>query len=522
MKNILRLCAAILCLQPVLAAAQSAPAVLPYHSVFGRLGAAPGDTGPGQAIPFATLLNNMASPLQVANGGTGLTAASGTSLPLWSTGAAAGPLAFRAIVGTDLPNPSTTTLGAIFSAPVSSNSVLSGIGNDGQPTFATTTGTGNVVRATGPTISTPNFTGALTVTATSVNALAVGQNGTTTPALSVNDLTASSITGINVTSNSAGNGVDIFAIGETNVPLRINAAGTGTISLGNLSSGAVVLYNNSFILNDSSPTLTLGQGGGSLAHLTTPGTAGMAFTTNSNADQVKVVHTASANRQVTLTGSNGGNPTIATTAGNLAITPAVVGAAAIDGTMAATSIKCNTTGGVAISTDCTGAQVRTLTQQGMVLIEVLTASNSATLTTSAFAASFDDYMLVCDNIVPVTDNVNFNTTVESGGTFQSTTYLNTSAVTTAIDLTTASTLSNIAGKGYSSVITVHNVNSTSVNKYVDGLGKWLSSGGTVIANGIAGGFWNGGQGAVTRMRFQMSSGNISTGSIKVFGYRVAP
>ena len=40
--------------------------------------------------------------------------------------------------------------------------------------------------------------------------------------------------------------------------------------------------------------------------------------------QLEVLHTASADRRVIITGSNGGNPTISTSAGNLAITPAVV------------------------------------------------------------------------------------------------------------------------------------------------------------------------------------------------------
>jgi hypothetical protein len=40
--------------------------------------------------------------------------------------------------------------------------------------------------------------------------------------------------------------------------------------------------------------------------------------------QVQVIHTASANRTILLTGSNGGNPTISTSAGALAITPAIV------------------------------------------------------------------------------------------------------------------------------------------------------------------------------------------------------
>jgi hypothetical protein len=46
-------------LVPTLALAQAAPANLPYHTVFGRLGAVPGDTGPGQAIPFTTLRNQI-------------------------------------------------------------------------------------------------------------------------------------------------------------------------------------------------------------------------------------------------------------------------------------------------------------------------------------------------------------------------------------------------------------------------------------------------------------------------------
>ena len=41
-------------------------------------------------------------------------------------------------------------------------------------------------------------------------------------------------------------------------------------------------------------------------------------------EQVRITHTASANRYITLTGSNGGNPTLSTSAGDLAVTPNVV------------------------------------------------------------------------------------------------------------------------------------------------------------------------------------------------------
>lgn len=47
-------------------------------------------------------------------------------------------------------------------------------------------------------------------------------------------------------------------------------------------------------------------------------------TSGGAAEQVRINHTASANRYITLTGSNGGNPTIGTSAGDLAISSSLV------------------------------------------------------------------------------------------------------------------------------------------------------------------------------------------------------
>ena len=478
--------------------------------------------------PAMAQVNQGTSPLTVPKGGTGLSAASATSLPLFSSGSTTGPLNFRAIVGADLPNPSTTTLGAVFSAPVSSNSVLSGIGNDGQPTFATTTGTGDVVRRTSPTIDTPTITspavtGTLTVTGANAKLFAAGRLGATTPAFQVNSLAANQITGIVVTGQASGNGVNLSAIGETNVPLAIDAAGASGINIGGTSTGPISLFRNTFINHDSNPTLTLGSLGGSLAHLTTPGTAGMALTTNTSTDQVNIVHTASANRQITLTGSNGGNPTISTTAGNLAVTPAVVGASSIDGTMAATTVKCNTTAGTAISTDCTAAQVRTLTEQGSTLLAVLTASSSANLSdTTHITSAFDDYMITFNNVVPATNSVGFNCLIHSGGSFPATTYLNASGgVTTAIDVVSSTTaIVNTAGLGVNGTMYLRNVNSTSVNKFMDGR-TYAAVAGPAITVSNPAGYWNGGQGAVDGIQCQFTSGNIATGNIKLYGLRSA-
>lgn len=63
------------------------------------------------------------------------------------------------------------------------------------------------------------------------------------------------------------------------------------------------------------------------------------FTSTGAAAQFAILHTASANRNITVTGSNGGNPTINVTGGSLAITPDVViaGASISVGTTPATA-----------------------------------------------------------------------------------------------------------------------------------------------------------------------------------------
>lgn len=152
-------------------------------------------------------------------------------------------------------------------------------------------------------------------------------------------------------------------------------------------------------------------------------------------------------------------------------------------------------------------------------IEVLTASSSASLTTSTFTAAYDDYVFVIDNIVPATDGAVFNATVESGGSFQATTYKNNDGTTTT-NIALSLLLSNTAGQGVGGEAWLKNVNSTSVNKMMTGRDMyWVTQTSLTFATSNMAGFWNGGQGAVTRVRFQMSSGNISTGSIKVYGLR---
>jgi len=80
------------------------------------------------------------------------------------------------------------------------------------------------------------------VTASSANALAVGQNGATNPALLVDTSTASSATGLKVASAAAGGGVALVVLSSgTDENLTLNAKGAGTIGIGSVSTGRVTI-----------------------------------------------------------------------------------------------------------------------------------------------------------------------------------------------------------------------------------------------------------------------------------------
>ena len=263
--------------------------------------------------------------------------------------------------------------------PASQYGLMGLLLTDALPCYGITGTRGSpVVLQTAPTITAPAV-----VSGGSATAFEVGRLGATTPAFVVDTSTGgTTITGITVTAESSGNGVNITAMGETNVPLVVNGAGSGTINFGTASTGDVISFRNFDINHDSTPTLTIGSIGGSLAHVKAPGTSGLAFTTGGG-DQVTVLNTASSTRQVTLTGSNGGNPTISTSAGSLAITPAVVGAAGINGSMAANTIKCNNTGSPATSIDCTVPQAQALLASGVItFVATGVNANSANTDTS--------------------------------------------------------------------------------------------------------------------------------------------
>lgn len=84
--------------------------------------------------------------------------------------------------------------------------------------------------------------GAVTVTSAAADALAVGPNGGTNPALQVDGSTSSAATGVKVTGAAAAAGVALAAISSgTNENMTIDAKGSGTVTINGTATGAIAL-----------------------------------------------------------------------------------------------------------------------------------------------------------------------------------------------------------------------------------------------------------------------------------------
>lgn len=143
------------------------------------------------------------------------------------------------------------TIGEIATA---NNSVLSTNGS-GVPSLSTTLPsnisatnmvltTPTIGAATGTSLALTSFITSTnhTITSASANALAVGLNGTTNSAFSVDASTALQAAGLNIKGAATGGTVTIAAIDSgSNTNITLNAKGTGTIGIGTVSTGAVTI-----------------------------------------------------------------------------------------------------------------------------------------------------------------------------------------------------------------------------------------------------------------------------------------
>ncbi len=113
-------------------------------------------------------------------------------------------------------------------------------------------------------ISNSTIAAATTITSTSANALAVGANGTTNPVLNVNASAATVATGITIVGAAAASGVSIAATSSGGAEnLKIDAKSTGTVTIGSVSTGNVILgtSGHTLTLNNATGAVTLAAGG---------------------------------------------------------------------------------------------------------------------------------------------------------------------------------------------------------------------------------------------------------------------
>jgi hypothetical protein len=414
--------------------------------------------------------------------------------------------------------------------------------------------------------------GTETITSSSASALTAGRLGATTPAFQVDASTGTSITGLKVKSAATAGGVDLTAIGETNVNLRIDAAGSGTIVLGGTSTGAITLTRATTL------SAALTYGGVTLSNAVT-GTGNMVL--SADPTLTGTLTAAAVSLSSTLTGGSSSNITIntnkftvAASSGNTVVAGTLtVGGSSVLTTGAAvtvaqggTGIASGTSGGVpyysgsttiasssaltahgvvigggsgtAPTSTAAGTLGQALISQGSsadpqyksgarVLLNTLTPTAAAASSdTSSFTSSYNDYEIVFEDIVAATNAVTFELQVHQGGAFQSTSYLANSltwpsnatgavanSATTFIPLSFASRLSNSGA--LSGSIRVFNPTGAANPKQWTGQIGHADSGGGMLFVTVAG-TWNSAS-ALDGFQVLMSSGNIASGTIKIYG-----
>ncbi len=264
---------------------------------------------------------------------------------------------------------------------------------------AAVTGTGAMVLANTPTLITPVLgvasgtsvalggctigaaklcangaitSGQIVVTDTSTSALIVGPNGATNPSFQVDGSTGSAATGIKVTAIAAaglGPRIEVISSG-TNENLRIDAKGSGTITLGSASTGAITLTRATTM------SAALTYGGVTLNNAVT-GTGNMVLATAPSVSSLTVTTAFTATGLVGLgnLANIGANTVLSNwTSGSAAVTANTWPACAADGLHALTYT--NGTGVVCTVLTTGGAGTVTALTPGAGLVSSVTASCS--------------------------------------------------------------------------------------------------------------------------------------------------
>jgi hypothetical protein len=186
--------------------------------------------------------------------------------------------------------------------------------------------------------------------------------------------------------------------------------------------------------------------------------------------------------------------------------------------------------GLPVAVQYDGTQFNLMTRQpGKVLVAILTASSSASLTFAGLSSAYDKYEFEMENIVPASNGAIFSAQVGlgslNGTTYQSQLTGLQGATTAFAAYTTGTTeiwiagnVGSTAGRNLSGLFTLHNPSAAGTYKMTTTYACTVDSAGNT--QGLIGtGAWLGGTGALDRVTFAFSAGNIASGAIYVFGIR---
>lgn len=404
------------------------------------------------------------------------------------------------------------------------------------------TGTGAVARATNAAFTTPSLGAA---TATSINGLAItGSTGTLTIAnaktLTVNNtLTFTGTDGNSFAFPSGSDTVVVLGAAQTLASKSLTSpifTGTADVQQAFKRSGDISPTALSGDVNDYAPagfsTASVIRQDGGAANRNITGLAGGAdgvdvIFINTGATNSLVLKTESASSAAGNRFAIGGDVTLA---------PSQSATLWYDSTSSRWRISSSFTvaggspSGTVQSVIC-GTVTITLsgTCDNGVLLETLTASASASLTTSVSWAGFNRIQLVLEQYLPATDDSGCRLRVNVGGV-QTTSYVtsasiisaSSAAVTTYVPCSyltgTTASLSNVAANGglYAEIWISRPSNAT-VKKVINGTGGYIASNGA-FATALFGGVYNGGNGAITGAEISQTSGNVTSGTVKVYGW----
>jgi len=166
------------------------------------------------------------------------------------------------------------------------------------------------------------------------------------------------------------------------------------------------------------------------------------------------------------------------------------------------------------------------------LIATGTANNSATYLefTSKITTSFTTYYVEIRNLLPATDNVTMDLTfsTNNGSSYLATNYGYAYHNTTSQPASTStgsnsaasaifcSALSNGASTGFSADMYLYNVDTTTPMHF-KGMGSHYNT--SSYLNHVAFAGFNSGTTAVTAIKFTLSSGNMVSGTIRLYGVK---